>query len=110
MTGLQTSKLFFDKNDLELLSILNEVLERGSSQDLRSLLVEHMHPGGIKEMAAPRGLRIAYAIAALLGSLENGGAGERIKTLRSLRDEAINMFALPGSRTVLTPTARFSNS
>jgi hypothetical protein len=38
-------------------------------------------------MAAPRGLRIAYAIAGLLGSFEKGQAGDRIKALRSLRDE-----------------------
>lgn len=80
--------IFFDKNDYQLLSIVNDVLERGSqSKDLRSLLVEHMHPHGIKEMAAPRGLRIAYAIAGLLGSFEKGKAGDRIKALRSLRDE-----------------------
>jgi len=46
-----------------------------------------MHPQGIKEMAAPRGLRIAYAIVSLLGSFEKGLAGDRIKALRSLRDE-----------------------
>ena len=46
-----------------------------------------MHPHGIKEMAAPKGLRIAYAIASLLGSFEKGKASDRIKALRSLRDE-----------------------
>jgi hypothetical protein len=82
------SKIFFDKHDYQLLQIVNDVLERGSeSRALRSLLVEHMHPHGIKEMAAPRGLRIAYAIVALLGSFETGQAGDRIKALGSLRDE-----------------------
>jgi hypothetical protein len=79
--------IFFDKNDYQLLNIVNEVLEGSQSKDLRSLLVEHMHPHGIKEMAAPSGLRIAYAIAGLLGSFEKGMAGDRIKALRSLRDE-----------------------
>lgn len=80
--------IFFDNNDYQLLAIVNEVLESDSeSRDLRSLLVEHMHPHGIKEMAAPRGLRIAYAIASLLGSFEKGLAEDRIKALRSLRDE-----------------------
>ncbi len=80
--------IFFDKYDYQLLGVVKDVLERGSrSKDLRSLLVEHMHPHGIKEMAAPRGLRIAYAIAGLLGSFEKGQAGDRIKKLRSLRDE-----------------------
>ncbi len=84
----RASKIFFDKNDYQLLSIVNDVLERGpKTQALRSLLVEYMHPHGIKEMAAPRGLRIAYAIAGLLGSFEKGKAIDRIKALRSLRDE-----------------------
>ena len=80
--------IYFDKNDYQLLNIVKDVLERrGRAKELRSLLVEHMHPHGIKEMAAPRGLRIAYAIAGLLGSFEKGLAGYRIKALRSLRDE-----------------------
>lgn len=80
--------IFFDKNDYQLLGVVNEVLDSGGqARDLRSLLVEHMHPHGIKEMAAPPGLRIAYAIAALLDSFEKGQAGDRIKALRSLRDE-----------------------
>ena len=80
--------LFFDKNDYELLRIVNDVLERSDqSKVMRSLLGEYMHPNGIKEMAAARGLRIAYAIAALLGSFEDGKPGDRIKALRSLRDE-----------------------
>ncbi|MBU1565332.1 MAG: hypothetical protein KJ630_06870 [Proteobacteria bacterium] len=80
--------LFFDKNDYELLRIVNDVMKGSNlSKNLRSLLVEHMHPNGIKEMAAARGLRIAYAIANLLGSFEEGKAGDRIKSLRSLRDE-----------------------
>ncbi len=80
--------LFFDKDDYELLRIVNDVIGGNyHARALRSLLVEHMHPNGIKEMAAARGLRIAYAIAGLLGSLEEGKAGDRIKSLRSLRDE-----------------------
>ncbi len=80
--------LFFDKNDYELLRIVKDVMGGSNlSKNLRSLLVEHMHPNGIKEMAAARGLRIAYAIANLLGSFEEGKASDRIKSLRSLRDE-----------------------
>ena len=79
---------FFDRNDYELLRIVNEVLDWGpQARSLHSLLVEHMHPQGIKEMAASRGLRIAYAIAGLLGSFEKGKAADRIMALRSLRDE-----------------------
>jgi len=82
------SPIFFDKNDYQLLEIVKDILERGQqSQALRSLLSKYMHPHGIKEMAAERGLRIAYAVAGLLGSLESGKANDRIIALRSLRDE-----------------------
>jgi len=82
------ASIFFDKNDYQLLRIVDDVLKRGSqSRTLRSLLVEHMHPHGIKKMAAPRGLRIAYAITSLLGSFEKGKASDRLKALHSLRDE-----------------------
>lgn len=82
------SRLFFDKNDYELLRIVNDVLARDKRpQSIGSLLASSLHPHGIKEMAAPRGLRIAYAIASLLGSLEAGKSTDRLKALRSLRDE-----------------------
>ncbi len=82
------SSLFFDKLDYQLLQIVDDVLKRGNrSRAFRSLFVEYMHPHGIKEMAAPQGLRIAYAVISLLGSFENGMAHDRLKALRSLRDE-----------------------
>ena len=82
------SPIFFDERDYQLLQIVDDVLKRGpKSRVFHSLLVEHMHPQGIKEMAAPQGLRIAYAIISLLGSFEKGMAHDRIKALRSLRDE-----------------------
>ncbi|NDV24253.1 hypothetical protein [Desulfovibrio sp. JC022] len=82
------SSLFFDKLDYQLLQIVDDVLKRGpKSRAFRSLFVEYMHPHGIKEMAAPQGLRIAYAVISLLGSFENGMAHDRLKALRSLRDE-----------------------
>ncbi len=81
-------KIFFDRNDQELLNIVNEVVASGGkARALRSLFVEQMHPQGIKELAAPRGLRIAYSIAGLLGSFTSGRANDRLKALRSLRDE-----------------------
>lgn len=80
--------LFFDKSDQHLLRIVNEVVNRSEeAKPLSSLLIEHMHPQGIKELAAPRGLRIAYAVASLLDTLETGKAHDRIRNLRSLRDE-----------------------
>ncbi len=85
------SRLFFDTNDYKLLNIVNDVLKRGSRpQSLSSLMAPYMHPHGIKEMAAPSGLRIAYAIVRLLGSLEAGKANDRIVALRCLREEVFS--------------------
>lgn len=84
------SYLFFDPNDYTLLRIVNDVLCRSpQSQSIRSLLSPYMHPRGIKEMAATQVLRIAYAIASLLGTLEAGKALDRLSALRSLRDEVL---------------------
>jgi len=82
--------LFFDGNDDKLLTIVNDVLKRGSRpKTLSSLMAPYMHPHGIKEMAAPSGLRIAYAIVSLLGSLDIGKAADRLVALRALRDEVL---------------------
>ncbi|MBM9613710.1 hypothetical protein JWJ90_05340 [Desulfobulbus rhabdoformis] len=87
----KTSRLFFDSNDYKLLNIVNDVLKRNARpRSLSSLMATALHPHGIKEMAAPTGLRIAYAIVSLLGSLEAGKAGDRIMALRSLRDEVFS--------------------
>ena len=85
------SRLFFDSNDFKLLNIVNDVLKRGSRpQSMSSLMAASLHPHGIKEMAAPSGLRIAYAIVSLLGSLEAGKSQDRIVALRSLREEVFS--------------------
>ncbi len=85
----KVSSLFFDKNDYHLLEIVDDVLARGPrSRTIKSLPMEDMHPHGIKEMAAPQGLRIAYAVVSLLGSFEKGSkAGDRLRALRSLKEE-----------------------
>lgn len=84
----QPSSLLFDKKDYQLLEIVVDVVEqRPRSKALQSLLEEHMHPHGIKEMAAPQGLRVAYAMAKLLDSFDKGGAAERIKALQGFQDE-----------------------
>lgn len=85
-----TSRFFFDRNDHALLRIVNDVLDRSpQGQSASSLLASYMHPHGIKEMAAPQVLRIAYAIASLLGSLEEGQAVKRLRALRALKNEVI---------------------
>ncbi len=83
------SSLFFDKSDYELLHMVNEVYARKAFPDQKKLLEPHLHPHGIKEMAAPRAQRIAYSVIQLLGSLEGGERRDRISALRSLRNEIL---------------------
>ena len=83
--------IFFDNRDYELLSLVNDVLDRRESfQYLKNLLYPQLHPRGIKELAASVGLRMAYAALRLLESLEAGKADERITALRCLRDEVMS--------------------
>jgi hypothetical protein len=83
-------KILFDREDHELLVIVSEVLNRDISRKyIKNLLNPYLHPHGIKEMAASRELRIAYAVVHLLNSLEVGEEKERLAALRSLRDEVL---------------------
>jgi len=84
------SRMLFDKQDHELLVIVNEVLNRDKSRKyLKKLLNPYLHPHGIKEMAASKELRVAYAVIHLLNSLEVGKAEDRLDALRSLKDEVL---------------------
>lgn len=90
MSGL-TSKIFFDKRDHELIRIVNAAGSRDDSEAFaRKRYYRVFHPNGIKEMSESKGLRIAYAVAHLLNSLEVGAVDERIEALRILRAEAID--------------------
>ncbi|WP_211234124.1 hypothetical protein [Desulfocurvus vexinensis] len=84
------SRLYFDRKDHQLLGIVSDVLRHREGRDLKRLLAPIMHPRGIKEMAATKGLRIAYAVASLFRSLERGQADERLRSLRALRDETLH--------------------
>lgn len=85
------SRVFFDQRDHELLSVVNELLERNSAvPHLQNLLHPYLHPRGIKEMAASKGIRIAYAVIHVLDSLEVGQAADRLNALRSLQNEVVN--------------------
>jgi hypothetical protein len=84
------SRFFFDENDYVLLNIVNDVLNRDEARKhVKNLLIPYLHPHGIKEMTASMGLRIAYAVIHLLGSLEAGKAADRQNALRCLRDEVL---------------------
>ena len=85
------SGIYFDKRDRTLLNMVHDVLAREKSfTHLENLLYPCLHPHGIKELAEPKGLRIAYATVRLLESLESNKAGDRIDALRSLQDEVMS--------------------
>ncbi len=97
------SKLLFDQQDHDLLTIVNDILNRDRSHaDMKNLLAPYLHPHGIKEMAAFKELRIAYAAIHLLNTLEFGAAQDRLSALRSLRDEVL----FGAQRTLRRNTAR----
>jgi len=85
------SKLLFDKRDYELLQIVNDVLKKDQIQGhARQMYNPLFHPNGIKEMAETKGLRVAYAVASLISSLEDEDADRRINALRALRHEVVD--------------------
>ena len=85
------SGILFDGQDWKLLKIVNQVLDgRGNAGDLNELLYPYLHPHGIKELAESRGLRMAYAVSRLIGSLDAEKRRDRLKALQSLRDEVLN--------------------
>ncbi len=83
-------RFLFDHEDYVLLDVVDDVLSRDdSSKHLKRLFDPYLHPRGIKELAASKELRIAYAVARLLESLEAGNPRNRLNALRSLREEVL---------------------
>lgn len=94
--GKDIPGILFDHRDYELLGIVNDVLDHNESfVYLKNLLYPYLHPHGIKELAASRGVRIAYAAVRLIESLEVGKADDRITALRCLRDEVMHSGESP---------------
>lgn len=83
--------LLFDKGDYELLEFLDRMLEvNNSTKSLKRLFDPYLHPHGIKELAATREIRIAYAMIRLLGSLKEGKVQSRLNAMRSLHSEIMS--------------------
>lgn len=83
--------LLFDQEDHELLRIVNEALTQDKPRKhFKKLFGPYLHPHGIKEMAAPKELRIAYAMIHLLDALNVGKSEDRLKALRSVMDEVLH--------------------
>ena len=88
--------LFFDKQDRELLRMINETIDHGPSQDLEHKVFDaNLHPHGILELTTTHEYRMAHAVINLLGNLEAGGAPDRLMALRILRDEVLHSARTP---------------
>jgi hypothetical protein len=93
----------FDPEDYELLEVVNPILSGAKPHHLiRRLFDPYLHPRGIKELAAPKSLRLAAAVFDLLNALERGRCEHRLRTLRAVRDEVLHN----GSPTLRRNTAR----
>ncbi len=83
--------LYFDTDEFDLLDVLDPLLSgEKQKKQLRRLFAPTLHPRGIKELAAPRSLRIAVAVFDLIRSLEGESAEERLRTLRAVRAEVLH--------------------
>ncbi len=81
-------RLLFNAEDYDLIETVDKLLLRDKrQQQFRELFDPYLHPRGIKEMGAPRSLRIAYAMIDLLESLEKESSEERVRALRVVHDE-----------------------
>ena len=89
LEGMSASLFFFDRQDHELLHLVNHILERDRRQQDAQLFAPELHPHGIKELSTSSEMRIAYAVINLLDSLELGAATDRIMALRSLHEEVL---------------------
>jgi hypothetical protein len=103
MTAATRSRLVFDREDHEILEVVNPILSGNKSTDLlQNLLEPSLHPRGIKEFAAPKSLRLAAAMIDLVKTLEGDAPEHRLRALRSVRDEVLHN----GSPTLTRNTAR----
>ena len=89
--GSGVSRLLFDHEDYDLLDIVRRIVAKAKRPELGQRLFDPaLHPRGIKELGAPKALRIAHAVVDLLQSLEEGQRDERIRALRAVRDEVLH--------------------
>jgi hypothetical protein len=80
-------KIFFDKQDRELLGMVNRLLSAKSDTAFERMLIDaNLHPHGIASLAASHEMRIAMSVTRLLNSLEVGQVEDRLRALQSLHD------------------------
>ncbi len=84
-------KVFFDKQDYELLNFINKILiMQKNARVSEDMLNVSLHPHGIKSLAVSRNMRVANAMIRLLGSSQDKDASYRLQALRTLFDEMLN--------------------
>lgn len=83
---------YFDREDRALLKMVNDMLDLppGLEPAAFDVFDPALHPHGIKCMTVSREMRIAYAVVHLLKLLESGKLEDRLKALRTLRDEGLH--------------------
>jgi len=92
-------RFFYDRDDYNLLAevdALKAADAAGKKKYLRRLLDPYLHPRGIKELAAPRAIRLVYAMSRLLAPGRSPEVIEqRLAALAALRREVIEGSASP---------------
>ena len=84
-----STKLYFDKQDSEILNIVKRILECPNREQSR-VFDANLHPHGIKGLVVSRVHRVAYAVINLLTNLEVGRADDRLMALQALYDEVLS--------------------
>lgn len=89
--------LFFDRQDRELLKMINDIIDHGPTRDMEHKIFNaNLHPHGILELTTTHEYRMAHAVINLLGSLKKGSLAEdRLIALRALRDEVLHSAQTP---------------
>lgn len=92
MAGALWHGIFFDRQDKEILALVNRILETDARQADASLVEPDLHPHGIKELVASPVSRMAHAVINLLRNLREGQtqARGRLRALQTLYDEVLN--------------------
>lgn len=80
---------YFDRQDREILTMVNRILECPDKAQSR-VFDANLHPHGIKGLVISRVSRVAYAVINLLTNLEVGQADDRIMALQALYDEVMS--------------------
>ena len=101
--------LYFDRQDRELLKMINEIIDYGPSSDLEHKIFNtKLHAHGVLNLTTTHEYRMAQAVINLLGSLnKTGSAEDRLAALRTLHDEVLHS-ARP--RSAIIPAASSSRS